>query len=270
MNRVLPLVSKITIFPIKSLDGVSLQKAMISAGGCLVHDREYAIFNKLGKFVNGKSTPLVHSLRSEFDLDNNIVAFRRNEETVWKKFDLLNENNKIASYLSDHFKIPVTFLQNSTGRFLDIPDISGITVLSTASLDVVSNWFDDLSVEESRKRFRATIELEGVEAFWEDHLFTSDGKSIEFLIGDVTVFGISPRARCVVPTRNTISGEVTKAFPKTFAKQRAAALPEFSLLEEYGHNYYLSVDCYIPDSETGKYINTGDAVKIIGEKESPF
>ncbi|MBK7307132.1 MAG: MOSC N-terminal beta barrel domain-containing protein [Chitinophagaceae bacterium] len=50
-----PVVDRITIYPVKSLDGISLQKAQIGNGGCLVHDREYAILDSNGKFVNGKS-----------------------------------------------------------------------------------------------------------------------------------------------------------------------------------------------------------------------
>ena len=93
-----------------------------------------------------------------------------------------------------------------------------MTVLSTASLQSISDWFDGMPLEETRKRFRATIEIEGVQAFWEDHLFSTEGRGVEFKIGDVTVFGMSPRARCVVPTRNPNTGEVIHAFPKTFAR----------------------------------------------------
>ena len=78
---------------------------------------------------------------------------------------------------------------------------------------------------------------------------------------------MSPRARCVVPTRNPETGEVLHAFPKTFVNHRAASLPTWSKLDEYDHYYYLTVDCYIPASEVGKWIRLGDEVKIVGEKE---
>ena len=32
-----PVVKSITIYPVKSLDGISLQKAQIGNGGCLMH-----------------------------------------------------------------------------------------------------------------------------------------------------------------------------------------------------------------------------------------
>ena len=243
-----------------------LQKATIGAGGCLLHDREYALIDEEGNFINGKSNALVHSLRSAVDFENETISFRPVAEMAWKHFHLKKERSAIESFLTDYFGIKTSLLHNHTGRFMDIPDISGVTILSTASLQEVSAWFDNMNLDETRKRFRATIEIEGVPAFWEDHLFSREGRAIEFKIGDVTLFGMSPRARCVVPTRNPETGEVTHAFPKSFARHRASSLPEWSNLEEYGHYYYLTVNCFIPPTEIGKTIEIGNEVRIIGEK----
>ncbi len=261
-----PIVSRITIYPIKSLDGVALQKGMITEGGCLLHDREYAITDANGNFINGKANPLVHSLRSAIDFEKEIISFRHQQDTTWNHFHLVNERAIINSYLTHFFKISATLVQNKNGRFLDIPDVSGITILSTGTLQSVAEWFNNLDLEETRKRFRATVEITGVEPFWEDHLFSKPGAAIEFTIGEITLLGMSPRARCVVPTRNPVSGEVIHAFPKTFAKHRAASQPAWSGLNEYGHHYYLSVDCHIPAAEVGKWICVGDEVRIVGEK----
>lgn len=264
--QVEPVLSRITIYPIKSLDGIVLHKAMITEGGCLLHDREYAISDEVGNFISGKTNPLVHSLRSAIDFESETISFRQNDETIWNQFHLKKEHLGIKSFLSNYFGIPILFNQNATGRFMDIPDISGVTILSTSSLQIVADWYNNMDLEETRKRFRATLEIEGVPAFWEDHLFSKEGKQIEFTVGEVTMFGMSPRARCIVPTRNPKTGEVIHGFPKTFAKQRAASLPEWSKLQEYGHYYHLTVDCYIPASEIGKWIKEGDSIKIIGEK----
>jgi uncharacterized protein YcbX len=260
-----PVLSKITIYPVKSLDGVFLQRAPISEGGCLLHDREYAISDAEGNFITGKTNPLVHSLRSAIDFENQMISFRQMSEPTWVHFHLHKEKSLIQSYLSDYFGIKTLFLQNETGRFMDIPDISGVTVLSTSSLQEVSDWFN-INLEETRKRFRATIEIENVSAFWEDHLFSREGRGIEFTVGDVTMFGMGPRARCVVPTRDPETGEVTHAFAKLFARRRASTIPEWSTLKEYGHHYYLTVNCYIPATEIGKLIQTGNEIKIVGEK----
>jgi hypothetical protein len=262
-----PAVDHITIYPVKSLDGMSLQKAQIANGGCLMHDREYAIIDSNGKFVKGKNSDLVYLLRSEIDFENEMISFRHESEDDWVRFHLQNDISEINEFLSAFFKMPVTLARNTEGEFLDIPVQSGVTVLSNASLEKVSTWFDDMNMEEIRRRFRATIEITGAPAFWEDKLFLEEGTAIEFKIGEVTLYGISPRARCVVPTRHPQTGEVFHGFPKTFAQQRTKTLPHWSTLEDYGHGYYLSVDCYIPPTEFGKWIAVGDELTIIGKKQ---
>jgi uncharacterized protein YcbX len=261
-----PILSRITIYPVKSLDCVTLQKSEISQGGCLLHDREYAMIDEDGNFINGKTNPLVHTLRSMFDFENESISFCRLEETIWTQFHLQNERSAIEAYLTDYFRKKTMLLQNKEGRFMDIPDISGVTTITTSSLIEIGTWFNNMDLDETRKRFRVTIELEGVPAFWEDHLFSKEGKGIEFRVGDVTMFGMSPRARCVVPTRNPETGEVIHGFPKLFARHRASTLPEWSNLKEYGHYYYLTVNCFIPPSEIGKTIESGNEIIFIGEK----
>ena len=261
-----PIPGRITIYPVKSLDGISLQKAMVTKGGCFLHDREYAMSDEEGNFIIGKTNPLVYTLRSTVDFDNETISFWQQHETSWDQFHLQKEKSAIQSYLTGYFGIPVLLHKNTTGRFLDISDISGVTVLFTSSLQSVSAWDNNMDLDQTRKRFRATIEIEGVPAFWEDHLFSKEGTGIEFRTGNVTMFGMSPRARCVVPARNPETGEVIHAFPKLFTRHRAASLPEWSTLNDYGHHYYLTVNCYIPETETGKFIEVGDKVLIVGEK----
>jgi len=231
-----------------------------------MHDREYAISDSSGKLIKGKNNSLIYNLRSTFDLENETISFRHNDEEAWYLFHLEEEKTKIEAYLSDYFGGRIQLHQNKTGRFLDIPDLSGATVISTSSLKTVSEWYNTMSLDESRKRFRATLELEGVQAFWEDQLFSEEGKAIEFSIGDVKLLGVSPRARCVVPSRHPETGEVIQGFQKHFAQNRASSLPEWSKLKLYGHYYHLSVDCHIPDSEIGKWLEIGTHVIIGGEK----
>ena len=263
-----PVVDRITIYPVKSLDGISLQKAQIGNGGSLVHDREYAIIDSNGKFVNGKSNARVHLLRSKIDFESEIISLKHENETNWNDFHLQNDKAALNDFLSAFFEMPVMLYKNTLGEFLDIPVQSGVTVLSTASLNTVGSWFNNMDIEETRKRFRATIELTAVPAFWEDKLFLEEGTAIEFKIGEAALLGISPRARCVVPTRHPQTGGMIHGFQKSFAQQRTANLPPWSTLDDYNHAYYLSVDCYIPPSEFGKWIAVGDEVVITGKQHS--
>ena len=259
-----PTISSITIYPIKSLDGISMTEVNTTSGGSLLHDREFAISDKKGNFLIGKTEPSIHKIRTKYDLENYLVTFQKvGEPETEKQFHLLNEITKINHWLSDFFGKPVQLIRNTNGRFLDIPDISGITFLSQSSLDEISNWYPEMSVEETKKRFRSNIVIGGVDAFWEDRLFAEEGNYILFKVGDVELLGISPRARCVVPTRHPVNGEVTKSFAKTFGMNRAKSLPEFSKLDEYGHYYFLTVNVLIPPKERNKTIHCGDKIELI-------
>lgn len=264
-----PILQKITIYPIKGLSSQPLTKAVISAGGCLLHDREFAMFDAYGKYVNGKANPLVHFLLSSVDFERKIMSFKTQSESLWNEFHFENELPEIESYLSAYFKEPVKLIQNKTGRFLDVPDKGGVTVVSTESLQLASTWFPSLSLDETRRRFRVTLEFDGVSAFWEDQLFSGKDYCVEFKVGEVSVFGMSPCARCVVPSRNPDTAEVLKAFQKTFSEKRNSSQPPGSKVNDYGHHYHLSVNCLIPPSEVGKMMRVGDEMVIIGEKIIP-
>lgn len=261
-----PVVSKIFIYPVKSFDHVELNEVTIGKR-CLLHDREFAVFNQEGKYVNGKRTPRINELRSAFDMSDYSVTFNLNGDLISEKFNLLNDKVQIENYLSEFFGYRVNLSRNDEGKFLDIPDDSGITVSSESSLSALMVYFPEINIEQMRLRFRANIEFTGTEPFWEDRLFSKPGNVIEFNINEVKLFGISPRARCIVPTRDSLTGITYPRFTKKFSEARKKTLPEWSELNEYDHYYYLNVDVLIPDSETGKKIRLGDSINIIGEKK---
>lgn len=252
------VLDRITIFPIKSLDGLELREATISEGGCLLHDREFALLDDQGQLVIGKTNERVHTLRSRFDLAAWTVELREASDASWKRFHLEDDRIRLHAFLSEHFGTRVQLVQERTGRLLDIPDRSGATVVSTESLATAASWSPGMDLPQSRRRFRATLEIAGVSAFWEDRLFEPSEEGVPFSIGDVRFEGISARARCVVPTRHPETGETTRLFPRTFATRRAASLPEGSKVAELAHAYYLSVDCLLPPSEVGKTLRVGD------------
>ena len=54
------VLSRIELFPIKSLDGVSASEVRVNSASILEHDRIYAIVDAAGSYVNGKRTERVH------------------------------------------------------------------------------------------------------------------------------------------------------------------------------------------------------------------
>ena len=153
-----PFISSITIFPIKSLDGIQLEKVQTTPGGSLLHDREFAIADENGNFLIGKTAPTIHLIRTKYNLENYTASFwiEGNQENA-KQFHLIDQISEINNWLSEFFGKSVQLIRNTDGRFLDIPDISGITFLSRSSLDEIAKWYPEMSVEETKRRFRSNI-----------------------------------------------------------------------------------------------------------------
>lgn len=62
----MPTLDRITVYPVKSLDGVEVSEARLLFGGGLEHDRRWQLVDMEGRVVNAKRTPLVHAIRAEF------------------------------------------------------------------------------------------------------------------------------------------------------------------------------------------------------------
>jgi uncharacterized protein len=260
-----PYLARISIFPVKSLDGVELSQVGVLESGALHHDREYALFDQRERFVNGKRHATIHLLRSQFDagcktLKNLSLQIQGTNNSV--KFHLDRERSELEAWLSDYFGFPVNIKQNKLTGFPDDTNASGPTIISTATLAEVASWFPGVTVEEMRDRMRANLEIDGVPPFWEDRLFTQAGESFKFQIGEVVFAGINPCARCVVPTRDSKTAAATEKFQKIFVSKRKETLPSWTTPERFDHFYRLSVNTKIPASEVGKVLKVGDPIAI--------
>ncbi len=256
-----PFLARIRIYPIKSFDPVELQTAEIGVRS-LRHDREFALLTPEGRFMNGKKTGRVNELKAEYDLTNYSVTLspRAGGEAV--AFHLLEEKDKLENYLSTFFNEPVSLLHNTQGRLLDVPDASSVTIISEASYQTLTSELVDFPLPDIRLRFRANLEIGGTEPFWEETLIGPPGVGMRFKIGDVEMVGVTPRARCNVPPRDPLTGVPNKTFVRRVMKAREATLPKDSVLPAHGGFYHLTVDTYLPDTETGKILRVGDKVEI--------
>lgn len=258
----MPRLSHIFVFPIKSLDGVSVTHTTILQGGSLTHDREFVIVDRDHKWVNGKRTAKIHQIRSQFNLNARIVTLSiRGNHPV--SFHLDYARPAISAWFSDFFGFPVTLQQDTITGFPDDPISPGPTIISTATIEQVASWFPDLSVEDIRSRFRTNLELTDVPAFWEDRLYSETEDPIEFRLGEVQLQGINPCQRCVVPTRSAISGVKTPQFQKTFGLKRKEEFPTWAAASRFNHFYRLAVNTRIAASETGKRLQVGDPIETV-------
>ncbi len=255
----MPHIAKILIYPIKSLDGVAVDRATVLSGGALQYDRELAIVDDKGKFVNAKRHPKIHLVRSLFDLENRTVTLSSKSHT--SQFHLDQERQEMAAWLSDFFGFPVQLQENLEMGFPDDLNSTGPTVISTATLTAVADWFAE-DEEQIRRRFRTNIEVDDTPAFWEDQLFAKVGESYSFWLGDIQFEGTYPCQRCPVPTRNAVGGEVYPNFQKIFVHNRQANLPDWAVASQFNHFYRLSVNTRIPPSEAGKILQIGNIVQL--------
>src|SRR5690606_38194029 len=132
---------------------------------------------------------------------------------------LESDGKQIARWLSEYLGYEIGLVENRDGGFPDDMQASGPTIVSSATYAAVAEWFPDLTLEEIRRRFRANLEVERVEAFWEDRLYSETGP-LPFAIGSANFLGHNSSQRCVVVTRDSRTGEVAKTFAKRFMQQR--------------------------------------------------
>src|SRR5208282_2593793 len=81
-----------------------------------------------------------------------------------------------SEWFSNYFEQPVT-VRHSPEGFPDDTIANGPTIISTASLQSVCDLFPGIDLDGARQRFRATLEVDGVPAFWEDQLFGEEERS---------------------------------------------------------------------------------------------
>ncbi len=255
--RETPHLAKIWLFPIKSLDPIAVTEADIAPSGALVGDREFALFDQQGRYINGKNNSLVHRIRTRYDLANRLVTLGIQGEQQTVTLHLDQQRRELEQWFSNFLQQPVEIRQNSTAGFPDDTTSPAATIVSHATLETVQSWFPDLSLEQIRLRFRTNLEIAGVPPFWEDGLL-----AVSFQIGAVTFYGTNHCQRCPVPTRDPFTGKQYPQFVKTFIQRRQATLPQWVELGRFNHFYRLTLNTRVPASEVGKTLRVGDAVQL--------
>ena len=261
-------LANIRLHPIKSLDPVSVPESSISPSGGLTLDRAWALYSVDGKWVNGKRTPAVHLIRASYapDLSSVTLAVPTDTRKIPPRtFRFPDEYESAAEWFSVFFEQQI-IVRYSPGGFPDDPIANGPTIVSTASLQAVADWFSlsperfpSINVESARQRFRASLEVDGVPAFWEDQLFGEDERSVvRFTVGELRLEGSNPCARCPVPPRDPWTGANLDRFQKHFTQQREATLPAWSPRSRFDHFYRLSTNTRVASTEAGKVIRVGD------------
>ena len=257
----MPQLARIAIYPLKSFDPLPVNEAVVLPNGALQHDRQFALVDPTGKFINAKRTPAVHGLALELDPKRRTLTARRRSETETVCWNIDQQRDDLQCWLSDYFSLDVLLIEEPDGGFPDDTEATGPTIVSMATLKVVTEWFSGTTLDNVRLRFRANLEVEGVEPFWEDRLFRADSTPQPFRIGSVMFEGTNSCQRCIVPSRDPETGEVWPEFARRFAELREQHLPPWAARERFNHFYRLTTNTRGIGS-SGGLIRVGDKVEL--------
>jgi uncharacterized protein YcbX len=308
----MPTLDRITIYPVKSLDGMEVVESCVLESAALENDRRWRLVDMDGRVLNAKRSPLVHAIRAEFDLAERLITLwvdpaaiaaaslpagdlerlrglaghlgsgRSAGPMARDSFHLVPGQGGPCEWLSEAFGCGVLLQERADGGFPDDRDAPGPTLVSTATLGEVARWFG-FDLEESRRRFRANLEIGGCDAFWEDTLASParpevqpslldlpaglpvdpyadlpPPESREFAIGDVRLRAMNVCRRCVVPTRDSRTGAVTEHFRDAFEARRSRGMRADVDAAAWGSLYRLALNTAL--TSVGGGIETGDRV----------
>jgi len=246
----------------------SLNTVALTPSGALADDRRFAIIDGFGHYVNGKRNARVHLLRSSFDPCSQTLTVGGDSEHEERSFHVDRDRHALELWLSNFFGIPVEFQENTNAGFPDDTDSPGPTLVSTATLCEVAQWFN-LTLDQARARFRANLEIDGVPPFWEDQLFGLRGTTVRFKIGEVIFDGVNPCQRCIVPARDQTTGENIPDFAKRFVEMRKKHFPEWAEPSRFNHFYRLAINTRLADGRPNLTLNVGEPLEIIGTQGTP-
>ena len=277
----MPTLDRITLYPVKSLDGVDVEEARVLPSGALEFDRRWRLVDLDGRVVNAKRSARFHAIRAEFALAERLVSLSIDPAALAahaipgieqvaslspESFHLVPGPEGPCGWLSEAIGIGVLLEERADGGFPDDRDAPGPTLVSTASLAEVARWFG-FDLAESRRRFRANLEIGGCEAFWEDTLASPVRPGLapsladlpgdipadpyaslpppepkEFSIGEAWFKATNVCKRCVVPTRNARTGSITAHFRDAFEARRGRGLRPDVDASNWVHFYRLGVN----------------------------
>lgn len=258
-----PHIERIVLYPVKSLDGVIVEKAFIGPTGGLQNDRRFSLVDESGKIVNGKREAKIHLVRSAYDFNAGTIELSApGEPQLTARLFRDIESERLSAWFSRYFGRTVKIQEDAEAGFPDDTECPGPTFVAVSSLERVRSWMP-ASAEDLRtfsRRFRTNVEIGGAPAFWEDQLISASGA--RFFAGDVLFAGFRASARCVVPSRHALTAAVTPNFSKLFSDKRRRELPPWTDPALFDHTYRLCVNTRVPDPAPGASISVGDRVKL--------
>jgi uncharacterized protein len=143
MESKTPHLARIQLHPIKSLDPIEVPEARIGPNSGLEFDRAWALYTADGLCVNAKRAAAIHLIRAAYahDLSSVILSVpndRRNISTATLAFP--GDTEGAARWFSAYFEREI-IVRYARERFPEDGLAPGPTIISTASLQAICDWF---------------------------------------------------------------------------------------------------------------------------------
>ncbi len=295
-------ISKINIYPIKSLKGISLTESTVEPRG-LRFDRRWLLLDSEGKFLTQREIPKMATVAVAIDVDGDGIIVSadgqssmkieplanggRSTVTVWgSQSEAIAYGGETDEWFSDALgaKVQLVYMPDDAGRPVNpifakngekvsFADGYPLLVIGDASLEDLNSRLErrhpagSLSDEEAGKvpAFRLPMNRfrPNIVVSGSD-AFAEDGWS-KIRVGDVVFRSTKLCARCVMTTVDRPGVSLTvKSRLKTLAEYRKAKMVIPDRFERFGMNE--NDVCFgqnlVPEN-AGVSIKVGDAVEVV-------
>ena len=232
-------VSQLFIYPIKSLGGISLEKAQTTDRG-FRYDRRWLLINQQNQFMTQREFPQMCLLQPIITEKGIKIIHKQNKAEFFLSFDEPASDEIVVQIWNDYcrarlvsdkadewfsemlsVKCRMVFMPEETKRPVDKTYAKNLEVTSFSDafpfLIIGEGSLDDLNQKLERplpmNRFRPNIVFSGGEAYEEDYMQ-------HFTINDIDFFGVKPCARCPITTVDQENATQAKEPLKTLAAYR--------------------------------------------------
>ena len=288
------IISSISIYPIKSLKGITLTESLVEKRG-LRYDRRWMLTDKDGMFFTQREVPKMAALSVAVTSDGLLVTSPsegemvisfdpdsgdRQQVSIWdSRVEGLAYHGEVSEWFSDVLgrncqlvSMPESSVRHVNKKFDSGDDIVSfadgypLLLIGAASLgEVNERLYDKYKDEEEGEkyplpmnRFRPNVVVEGTSAFEEDNWS-------RVRIGEAVFCVAKPCARCVMTTVDQDRGEFDGKEPlKMMASFRMAKDVFPDSYESLGQtaNAVLFGENLIPEN-AGAVIRIGDEVEVL-------
>ncbi|MDE2428054.1 MAG: MOSC N-terminal beta barrel domain-containing protein [Burkholderiales bacterium] len=233
----MPIISQLTIFPIKSCGGVNVTEAHLAATGLLhqgIHDREWMLVNADGQFLSQREFPVMARIHPEIragivhvhtpDMPELILSEEQQIPRVQRQVQIWDDQvhatdcgDAAANWFSHVLDTTCRLMRfdKQEQRYASTKWTEGelvptlfsdgypLLVISEASLDDLNRRLQTQGLAKvPMNRFRPNIVLADIEAYEEDYAASFD------VNGGIQLRPVKPCPRCPIPAIDQNTGEI--------------------------------------------------------------